>query len=195
MSQEPQADGLTAEDFSRLTAEIIATINKYPGNRQPEERALLARLKQLFTEQQGMLNPVLSWSREERHKQALHLLNEQVLPQRSRIQEASEKIALWNSQQLGATDREMFRSFSSLQARQTRLLAIALTAGLVLSLASILYLLRLGEEVNCGIRNLLVVAPSWKHCRHSSLMLRKQSGGRSPVNCMTRSASPWGLCW
>ena len=38
------------------------------------------------------------------------------------------------------------RSFASLQARQTRLLAIALTAGLVLSLASILYLLRLGEE-------------------------------------------------
>jgi len=146
MSQEPQADGLTAEDFSRLTAEIIATINKYPGNRQPEERALLARLKQLFTEQQGMLNPVLLWSREERHKQALHLLNEEVLPQRSRIQEASEKIALWNSQQLDATDREMFRSFSSLQARQTRLLAIALTAGLVLSLASIVYLLRLGEE-------------------------------------------------
>jgi signal transduction histidine kinase len=88
----------------------------------------------------------LSWSREERHQQALRLLNEEVLPQRSRIHETSEKIALWNSQQLGATDREMFRSFASLQARQTRLLGIALTAGLVLSLASILYLLRLGEE-------------------------------------------------
>ena len=40
----------------------------------------------------------------------------------------------------------MFASFASLQARQTRLLAVVLTAGLVLSLASILYLLRLGEE-------------------------------------------------
>jgi signal transduction histidine kinase len=146
LSGDPQADGLTAEDFSRLTAEIIATINKYPENRQPEERALLVSLEQLFTEQQGLLNPVLSWSREERHRQAWRFLNEEVLPQRSRIQETSGKIALWNSQQLGATDREMFRSFSSLQARQTRLLAIALIAGLVLSLASILYLLRLGEE-------------------------------------------------
>ena len=146
MSQDPQADGLTAEEFSRLTAEINSTVRKYPENCQPEERALLESLEQLFTEQQGMLNPVLSWSREERHRQAWRLLNEEVLPQRSRIQETSEKIALWNSQQLGATDREMFRSFASLQARQTRLLAIALTAGLVLSLASILYLLRLGEE-------------------------------------------------
>jgi signal transduction histidine kinase len=107
---------------------------------------LLGSLEQLFAEQQGLLNAVLSWSPEERHKQAWRFLNEEVLPQRSRIQETSEKIALWNSQQLGATDREMFRSFAGLQGRQTRLLAIALTAGLVLSLASVVYLLRIGEE-------------------------------------------------
>ena len=154
MSQDPQADGLTAEEFSRLTAEINSTLKTYPENRQPEERGLLESLQQLFTEQQGMLNPVLSWSREERHKQALRLLNEEVLPQRSRIHETSEKIALWNSQQLGATDREMFASFASLQARQTRLLGIALTAGLVLSLASILYLFRLGEEAQLRYQEL-----------------------------------------
>jgi signal transduction histidine kinase len=146
LSQDPQADGLTAAEFARLTAEINSTVRKYPANCQPQERALLESLQQLFTEQQGMINPVLSWSREERHRQAWRFLNEEVLPQRSRILETSEKIALWNSQQLGAADREMFRSFASLQARQTRLLAIALTAGLVLSLASIVYLLRLGEE-------------------------------------------------
>jgi signal transduction histidine kinase len=146
MSQDSQADGLTAEEFSRLTAEINSTLRKYPESRQPEERALLESLQQMFTEQEAMLNPVLSWTREERHRQAWRFLNEQVLPQRSRIRQTSEKIALWNSQQLGAADQEMFRSFASLQARQTRLLAIALTAGLVLSLASVLYLLRLGEE-------------------------------------------------
>ena len=196
MSQDPQADGLTAEEFSRLTAEINSTVRKYPENCQPEERALLESLEQLFTEQQGMLNPVLSWSREERHRQAWRFLNEEVLPQRSRIQETSEKIALWNSQQLGATDREMFRSFASLQARQTRLLAIALTAGLVLSLASIVYLLRLGEEAQRRYQELAAEPqPSSKPCRHSSSMPRKPSGGRSPVNFMMRSDSPWGLCW
>jgi signal transduction histidine kinase len=146
MSQEPQADGLTAEEFSRLTAEINSTLKTYPENRQPEERALLESLQQMFTEQEGMLNPVLSWSREERRRQALRYLNEEVLPQRLRIHETAEQIGLWNNQQLVAADREMFASFASLQARQTRLLAIALTAGLVLSLASIFYLLRLGEE-------------------------------------------------
>ena len=146
MSQDPQADGLTAEEFSRLNAEINSTLKMYPENRQPEERALLESLQQMFQEQQGMLNPVLSWSREERHRKALRFLNEEVLPQRSHIHETSDRITLWNNQQLGAADREMFASFASLQARQTRLLAIALAAGLVLSLASILYLLRLGEE-------------------------------------------------
>jgi signal transduction histidine kinase len=146
MSQDPQSDGPTANDFSRLQAEINSTLRKYPANCQPEERALLESLKQLYTDQQGMLDPVLSWSREERRRQAWRMLNEQVLPQRSRIQTTSEKIELWNSQQKGATDREIFASFASLQAQQTRLLAVVLTAGLVLSLASIIYLLRLGEE-------------------------------------------------
>jgi signal transduction histidine kinase len=146
LSQDPQADGATAAELSRLTAEINSTVRKYPENCQPKERALVESLKQLFTEQQGMINPVLSWSREERHRQAWRFLNEEVLPQRSRIQETSEKIALWNSQQLGAADREMFRSFAGLQARQTKMLALALAAGLVLSFASILYLLRLGKE-------------------------------------------------
>ena len=146
MSQDSQADGLTSAEISRLTAEINSIVRRYPAHCQPGERALRMNLEQLFTEQQSMLNPVLSWSREERHRQAWRLLNEEVLPQRSRIQETSKQIALWNSQQLAKTDGEMFRTFSSLQARQTRLLAIALTAGLVLSLASIVYLLRLGGE-------------------------------------------------
>ncbi len=114
MSQDPQADGLTAEEFSRLTAEINSTLKTYPENRQPEERELLESLQQMFTEQQGMLNPVLSWSREERRRQALRFLNEEVLPQRLRIHETAEKIALWNNQQLVAADREMFRKFCQL---------------------------------------------------------------------------------
>ena len=146
LSQDPQAAGLTAEEFSRLTAEINSTLKRYPETRQPEERALLEGLQHLFAEQQGMANPVMSWSREERHQQALRFLHEKVLPQRARIHETWEKIALWNSQQLGAADQEMFASFASLQARQSRLLAISLAAGLVLSLASALYLLRLERE-------------------------------------------------
>jgi len=148
LSQDPQTDGLTSQEISRLTAEINSTVQNYPEDCQPEERALRESLIQLFIDQQARLNPVFSWSREERHRQAWRFLDEEVLPQRSRIQEASERIALWNSQQLGATDRQMFQSFSKLQARQTGLLAMVLTSGLVLSLVSILYLLRLGEEAN-----------------------------------------------
>jgi hypothetical protein len=44
LSQDPQAEGLTAEEFSRLTAEINSTLKMYPEIRQPEERALLENL-------------------------------------------------------------------------------------------------------------------------------------------------------
>jgi hypothetical protein len=60
MSQDPQADGLTAGEISRLTAEINSTVRKYPAHCQPQEWALVESLKQFFTEQQSMLNPVLS---------------------------------------------------------------------------------------------------------------------------------------
>jgi len=48
MSPDPQADGLTAREFSRLTAEINSTVRKYSDNLQPQERALLESLEQLF---------------------------------------------------------------------------------------------------------------------------------------------------
>jgi signal transduction histidine kinase len=146
LSQDPQAEGLTAEEFSRLTAEINSTLRLYPKIRQPEERALLESLQQLFAEQQGMVDPVLSWSQEERQRQAMHFLHEKVLPERTRIRETSERIALWNTRQLGALDQQMLASFASLQAEQSGLLAVALAAGLALSLASALYLLRLERE-------------------------------------------------
>ena len=146
LSQDPQAEARAAEEFSRLSGEINSTLSKYPETRQPEERVLLESLQRLFAEQQGMVNPVLSWSREERHKQAWRFLHEQILPEQARIYATSEKIAVWNSHQLDAADHALFASFSDLQARQSRLLALALAAGLVLSLASAFYLLRLEQE-------------------------------------------------
>ena len=146
LSEDPQAEGLTPEEFSRLNALINSTLEMYPQARQAEERALLESLQRLFVEQQDMVNPVMSWSREERRHQAFRFLHEKVLPEQERIHETSQKIALWNSQQLVAEDQAMFASFSLLQAQQTRLLAIALAAGLALSLASALYLFRLEQE-------------------------------------------------
>ncbi len=146
LSQDPQAEGLTASEFSRLTAEVNSTLNAFPEARQPEERALLEDLEHLFAAQQEMMHPILSWNQEKRHRQALQFLHEQVFPEQARLQETSERIALWNRQQLGAANQEIFASFSSLQARQSRLLAISLTAALVLSLASALYLLHLEQQ-------------------------------------------------
>jgi signal transduction histidine kinase len=146
LSGDPQSDALTAGEFSELAGTIDSTLRTYPPGRQQEEGALLASLQELFAEQQGQLKPVLSWSREERRRRAEQLLGEELLPQRARIRDLSERVALWNHQQSVAAEQETFASFVSLQSRQTRMLSIALGVGLFLSLASIIYLLRLGEE-------------------------------------------------
>ncbi len=146
LSENPQSDGLTAQEFSRLTAQIDSRLKTYPRNRQPEERAILESLNELFTEQQSVLSPVLAWSEKERQTQAWRYLNDVILPQRLRIAQLSQKVAIWNNQQMVDSQQKIFTTFAALQARQTRLLATALAAGLALSLASIAYLLRLGKE-------------------------------------------------
>jgi signal transduction histidine kinase len=146
LSQDQETEGPSIEDFSRLAAEIASTLSRYPGDRQPEEQALLEALEQLFAEQQRILNPILLWSREQRRREALRLLNEEVLPGRLRILDTSEKIALWNRQQLSEADRELFTRFADLQEKQARLLITALAAGLLLSIGSILYVMHLERQ-------------------------------------------------
>jgi signal transduction histidine kinase len=146
LSRDPQADAVTAGKFPALAGTIDSTLRTYPEGRQQEEGALLDSLQDLYREQQGELKPVLSWSREERHRRAEQLLDEELLPQRSQIRDLSDKVAAWNHQQSVAAEQKSFASFVSLQARQTRILSFALGLGLVLSLASIAYLLRLGKE-------------------------------------------------
>lgn len=146
LSQDPQAEGLTGQVFSQLSGEINSTLKMFPQARQPEERALIESLQRLFTEQQGMLDPMFSWSPAERHRQARRLLQEKVVPEQARIHETSERIALWDAEQRGETDRQIFASFSSLQARQSSLFALSLAAGFALSLASAFYLLHLERE-------------------------------------------------
>ena len=123
LSQDPQAEGLTADEFSRLTAEVDSMLNAFPDTRPARRtKPCSTTFEHLFAAQQGMMHPILSWNPEERHRQALRFLHEQVLPEQARLQETSERIALWNRQQLGAANQEIFASFSSLQARQSRLL-------------------------------------------------------------------------
>ena len=157
VSQNQQEEEPSVEDFSRLGAEIESFLNQYPEDRQPEEQILLDALKQLFAEQQRILNPILSWKREQRRREAVRVLNEEVLPERLRILDTSEKIALWNRQQLTAADRELFARFSDLQGKQTKLLNTALAAGVLLSIGSIFYVLRLETQ---GQRRYLELARS-----------------------------------
>ena len=114
LSRNPQAEGLTAGEFSRLTAEINSTLKMYPEMRQPEERALLESLQRLLAEQQDMASPVLSWSQAERRRQAVQFLHEKVLPVRTRIHETSERIALWNTHDNSA--RRTGRCWQALRA-------------------------------------------------------------------------------
>ena len=181
LSQDPQSDNRAELEFSRLTREITSTMRQYPEDRQPEEQVLLESLRRLFAEQQDMVNPFFSWSREERRRQALRILDEEVLPQEGQIIQTSEEIKLWNNRQIGEAERALFAAFMELQGRQIRLLITALAAGLILSLACALYILRLERQGQLRYQEL---ARSRRELEQlSARLVEAQESERRSISC------------
>ncbi len=146
LSQNPEMEERAAEEFSELASQISAALQAYPGDRRPEEQMFLRNLRKLFVDQQDMLNPILSWSPDERRRKAVEFLDDEVLPHRGQIIQTSEEISVWNNRQLGEAERLLLSNFIELQGQETRLLIAVLAAGLMLSLASALYILRLERQ-------------------------------------------------
>jgi len=129
--------------LAREAAEAHAAMKSYPGSPDLAERLLLEDMERQFTEEERTVQWILSWSPEERHRHGAELLSQQLAPQRLKILETSEQIAASNRQRL---NDGLLIEFGTLQKRLTRMIFLALTTGLLLSLMSALYILRLERQ-------------------------------------------------
>ena len=119
-------------------------------------------------------------------------MNQELIPQRHKILEKSQQIAASNRQRL---NDGLLTEFGTLQNRLTRMIFLALTTGLLLSLMSALYILRLERQAQRWHQELAAAAVISKSCPPGWWTPRRLSAGPSPGNCTMRWGSRWERCW
>ena len=142
----PERSGDAARDLAQVDTAIDSLLKTFPQIQEPEEKELVDTMERLFAEQRAMLRSILTWSPDERRRKGPRMLVEEMLPGGERIQQTYERVTVYNSRQVGAYEHELLARFEALQGSLGRLLLVSLGAGLVLSLASGFYVLKLERQ-------------------------------------------------
>jgi signal transduction histidine kinase len=131
-----------AGDFATLARRIQAALNDYPEPRGPEEKELLSAIRKMLSQQEATFNTAMAEDRHDDPEKISRLLYEQAMPRYRQLIIETGKVELWNHRRLNSAGTAMLQDFGSSQAHLTRLLLLVLSSGLLLSLGSIIYIVR-----------------------------------------------------
>jgi signal transduction histidine kinase len=136
----------TATEVIGRGTEIHNAVLNYPADMDPEERNLLNQIEQKILEQEKSFTVVSGWRAEEREKRALQFMREEVIPRRTYILQVSRDISTMNSRRFGEATQSLAAQFRAAQMRLVSMVALALVAGLLLSIVGGFYILRLEHQ-------------------------------------------------
>jgi signal transduction histidine kinase len=146
LEEEKAEQATNAFDPVSRSAEIHAAVFQYPLDQEREEQLLMQELERRLAEQENSFAAALTGSSQDRHQRARHFIGEQLIPQRMHILQVSEQIALLNGRKLGERKEALAVNFRSVQTRLQWMVTLALTAGILLSLVSGVYILQLERQ-------------------------------------------------
>lgn len=132
--------------LNRLKSDIDLAFQGYPQEQQSPEIASLQIIQNLYLQQKSMLDSMLSWAPDERRRRAPLLIDREIQPLQIEILRRSDQLRLLNDEQLHETDQALLAQFSAFQGNLTRSIVLALGSGLLLILASMIYILRLEQQ-------------------------------------------------
>ena len=169
LSVSPDVQSAAASDFATLARRIHSGLQTYPTRRAPEEEELLDGMKKMLAEQEASLNTALSEDHRNDPETMSRLLYHEVMPRNRRLIAATERVELWNHDQLNGADAILLQTFSGLQSNLTRLLLIVLVSGLLLAIGSIVYIIRQDQDARR---------------RYAELMATREELSRLPSNLL-----------
>ena len=141
------ATGTAIRDLlDRVRSDLNEALRDYPAGGEDPEFTTLQGIEQLYLQQRQMLESMLAWSADERRRRAPLLIDREVQPLQIEILHRSDRLRVQNDEQLHETDRELLAEFGGLQTSLTRSIVIALGSGLLLIVASMVYILRLEKQ-------------------------------------------------
>ncbi|HXJ04605.1 MAG TPA: sensor histidine kinase [Candidatus Acidoferrum sp.] len=132
--------------IAKKIAEIRDALLRFPPDQFPEEQVLLAEMQNLLSDQQNSFATILTWDPEARQQRAQQFIGEQLLPWRARILEISQQISSVDGDRLADENLALALRFQSMEDRLVWLVALALIAGVLMSLICGWYILRLERQ-------------------------------------------------
>jgi signal transduction histidine kinase len=134
------------ERLAQLAAQIHSVLQSFPEPRDKTEQALLRSFERAVAEHQKALTGTLGWKPDEIRRRGPEIMTMVVNPRQIEILELTDGMDSVNVGWLAAQDQNLLRQFEALRRRLTRLLIIALGAGLILAVGSLAYILRLEKD-------------------------------------------------
>ena len=133
-------------DIAKQIAEIRAALRAFPPDLYPEEQLLLREMEDLLLDQENFTATVLTWRPGDRQQRAQQFIGDQLLPWRTRILQISEQISSVDGKKLADENLALAIKFQSMEAHLVWLVALALIAGVLMSLVCGWYILRLERQ-------------------------------------------------
>lgn len=142
-----KSDLSVRRQLDRLTAEIDSQLTRYPDHRQPEEAAFLEAIQELYRRHLELYQSALAAS-------IAPQARGEILTMRAQLLDWSGQLNAWNGRQTHSSDEALLSQFSRLESSLTGSLSIALAAGMLLVIASMVYILRLERQTRNRYREL-----------------------------------------
>ena len=143
----PEPSHADIELLARLQGDIESSLRSFPSGDVTDEMASIQNIESLFVRQKTMFDEMLAWPTDERRVRAVETIHREVDPIEVSILEWSDRLRSANDRALRAADQATLAQFSHVQANLTWSLVLALGSGLILVLASMIYILRLEQQI------------------------------------------------
>jgi signal transduction histidine kinase len=127
-------------------AEIRAALLSFPVDNDSDEQLLLSQMLQQLVDQENSLSGVVTWAPSVREQRANQFIGQDLIPWRTRIYELSQQVASLNARKLAIDNLAVATSFQALETRIMWMVALALIAGVLMSLICGWYILRLERQ-------------------------------------------------
>lgn len=131
--------------LDELRTDIDSAFSGFPEQESPEVASLIV-IRQLYRQQKQMLDSMFSWPPDERRRRAPLLIHREIEPLQEELLSRSDQLRIRNDEQLRVTDQALLTEFGELQGNLARSISLALGSGLLLILASMMYILRLEKQ-------------------------------------------------
>jgi signal transduction histidine kinase len=146
LQDQLRASGPEPSDVANKIAAVRVALLSFPTDRDSDEQLLLAAMQQQLQEEESSCAVVLAWRADLRRQRAYQFIGQQLIPWRTRIFELSSEVSTLNEHKLALENLAVATRFQMLESRLIWLVALALIAGVLMSLICGWYILRLERQ-------------------------------------------------